>query len=271
MAANAKEFAEKIESARAEKWGYIWGTAGETWTQAKQDSLKRKYDSDPGKYANYAKSAEYGNKWVGRKVADCSGLPYRKLREMGVKIHHGSNSIWRDNLRHKGKITKGLKLPIGAAIFTGSETDKPHIGTLTADGVVTEAKGASAGVVDTPLSNKKWTYWGLYKGVEYDFVPGEEHIPNSTELESDVAMGQIGKVTATIKFRTLRKGDKGDDVKTLQKYLITNGEQLPKYDVDGKFGYETLRAVKNFQRKHDLVVDGIVGPKTWKELLHDGA
>ena len=43
--------------------------------------------------------------------------------------------------------------------------------------------------------------------------------------------------------------------------------QKPKTTVD--FGAETLRAVKEFQKKHDLVVDGIVGPKTWKALMED--
>ena len=70
-----------------------------------------------------------------------------------------------------------------------------------------------------------------------------------------------------ITFSTLRKGAKGDEVTAMQKLLIETGESLPKYGADGDFGNETLKAVKNYQKKHGLVVDGIVGPKTWTSLL----
>ncbi|MTE19444.1 hypothetical protein F0L17_09950 [Streptomyces sp. TRM43335] len=36
--------------------------------------------------------------------------------------------------------------------------------------------------------------------------------------------------------------------------------------LDGLFGPQTLAAVKEFQRRNGLVVDGIVGPRTWGEL-----
>jgi hypothetical protein len=36
---------------------------------------------------------------------------------------------------------------------------------------------------------------------------------------------------------------------------------------DGKFGSQTLSAVKSFQKKNGLTADGIVGAKTWKALF----
>ena len=59
---------EKFREALDDKWGYIWGTAGETWTEAKQKKLEETTDADR------EKSREYGSKWIGHKVADCSGL-----------------------------------------------------------------------------------------------------------------------------------------------------------------------------------------------------
>jgi peptidoglycan hydrolase-like protein with peptidoglycan-binding domain len=35
---------------------------------------------------------------------------------------------------------------------------------------------------------------------------------------------------------------------------------------DGIFGGQTEAAVRNFQRTHNIVPDGIVGPKTWTAL-----
>src|SRR5690606_21756747 len=69
--------------------------------------------------------------------------------------------------------------------------------------------------------------------------------------------------TSTI---TLRLGDKGEAVRKLQQDLIKAGEKLPKYGADGHFGEETLAAVKSFQKKHGLTVDGIAGPQTLAKL-----
>ena len=63
----------------------------------------------------------------------------------------------------------------------------------------------------------------------------------------------------------LRLYDSGDIVMTLQTLLNENGADL---DVDGEFGNLTLEAVKDFQRRHLLEVDGIVGEKTWDALDH---
>lgn len=63
---------------------------------------------------------------------------------------------------------------------------------------------------------------------------------------------------------TLKSGSSGVDVTYLQQSLIDKG-----YDVgaiDGKFGTKTLEAVKRFQKEYNLVVDGIVGAKTWDAL-----
>jgi len=59
----------------------------------------------------------------------------------------------------------------------------------------------------------------------------------------------------------LRRGSKGEEVKTLQR-LLGIGD-------DGIFGYGTERAVKDFQRRKMLYVDGVVGRNTWEELLKD--
>ena len=59
---------------------------------------------------------------------------------------------------------------------------------------------------------------------------------------------------------TLKKGSRGDDVRTLQRLL---GMTV----VDGVFGVNTENAVKAYQRSHGLVADGIVGAKTWNVLL----
>lgn len=39
--------------------------------------------------------------------------------------------------------------------------------------------------------------------------------------------------------------------------------------IDGQFGYNTQTAVINYQSSKNLSPDGIVGPDTWRALLHD--
>lgn len=66
---------------------------------------------------------------------------------------------------------------------------------------------------------------------------------------------------------TLRKGDSGGEVKDLQKLLISLGYDLGKAGADGKFGDKTEAAIKKFQKKNQLVIDGVVGKKTWQKLI----
>ena len=60
---------------------------------------------------------------------------------------------------------------------------------------------------------------------------------------------------------TLRRGASGEFVKQLQS-------KLGIASADGEFGAGTEAALRLFQRKHNMVPDGIVGPKTW--IILDG-
>jgi peptidoglycan hydrolase-like protein with peptidoglycan-binding domain len=60
----------------------------------------------------------------------------------------------------------------------------------------------------------------------------------------------------------IRRGSKGDLVKTLQAKLGFTGK-----DVDGDFGKKTETKVKEFQKSKGLTSDGVVGAKTWKSLF----
>lgn len=60
-------------------------------------------------------------------------------------------------------------------------------------------------------------------------------------------------------MQTLRKGSRGNDVRTLQRILHLFE--------DGIFGSITEESVKAFQRANNITADGIVGNTTWKLLL----
>ena len=75
--------------------------------------------------------------------------------------------------------------------------------------------------------------------------------------------------TATQSDETLRKGDKGDEVKKLQQRL----KELGYYNtsIDGSYGDKTVTAVKAFQERNKLTVDGTAGPATQKVLYSSSA
>ena len=68
---------------------------------------------------------------------------------------------------------------------------------------------------------------------------------------------------------TLRRGDTGSCVVTLQRLLIAQGYSIG--SADGVFGSRTDLGVRRYQStKLDLVIDGIVGPATWNRLVNGG-
>ncbi|MBH3400768.1 N-acetylmuramidase family protein [Pseudomonas fluorescens] len=62
---------------------------------------------------------------------------------------------------------------------------------------------------------------------------------------------------------TLRHGDRSQAVRMLQKNLNNHGAKL---DVDGSYGDDTEAAVRAYQLKVGLVVDGVAGEKTQTSL-----
>jgi hypothetical protein len=217
-----------------EGWGYIYGTAGETWTQSKQDKATRE------------QTIKWGSKWIGKRVADCSGLAVWAFKQLGGNMYHGSNTIWNQYVTGRcalknGQRTDGDPILPGDPVFLvntqNGKKNRHHIGYYVGDGICIEAKGTYYGVVTSPLSH--WHETAHWKGVEYE--------------------GGLIFVANPI----LRKGDTGEDVKKLQELLNGCGESLA---VDGKFGEKTKKAVEDFQRLMGLQADGICGDQTWAAL-----
>lgn len=108
--------------------------------------------------------------------------------------------------------------------------------------------------------------WGEYNGRN----PHSHHIhvsvnPSKAEYDSMVSwkIGGLSYESETDKPEkpkrlVLRRGASGDDVKHLQTLIGVTP--------DGEFGPLTEAAVRAFQQKKSIVVDGIVGPHTWSLL-----
>ncbi len=65
--------------------------------------------------------------------------------------------------------------------------------------------------------------------------------------------------------RMIDKSMAGTDVAVLQAVLSARGYYTGA--LDGVFGDVLDAAVRKFQMDHDLVVDGVCGPMTWRKIL----
>ncbi|MFF0428368.1 peptidoglycan-binding protein [Streptomyces sp. NPDC004520] len=63
----------------------------------------------------------------------------------------------------------------------------------------------------------------------------------------------------------LKTGSRGTDVLTAQHLLAARGHRL---DADSVFGQKTAKAVRDFQKKNHLEIDGVIGAKTWAKLTN---
>ena len=250
---------DKFRQALSENWGYIWGTAGEKWTAAKQKELEKTKDSDR------AQGREYGSKWIGHTVADCSGLFSWAFKQLGGYMYHGSDTMYRKYCVNKGELRKGKRtdcgtLKPGTAVFVWNGKKYSHVGLFVGDGTVIEAMGTINGVTTTRVTAGKWTHWGELVGIDY--------VNTGKEASSNViSTGAAGGVEKSPSGQpTLRRGSKGDAIRELQTMLDKLGYDLGPCGIDGDFGKATEAAVRSFQSDHRLTVDGIAGPATYGEL-----
>ena len=188
---------------------------------------------------------------------DCSGMFVRAFRLQGRRIYHGSNTIWRKHLSEKGRIHSAADLKPGMAVFKwkpdtpakfrDDEGDFCHIGLVTSVSPLRIVHASTEGMkVKADRKIGKWQYWGVL--AETDLAPQEIVPEQAAALPVDAL---------------LRRGDRGEDVKALQRALRHIGYDL---EIDGVFGRITLECVKSFQGSNSLVRDGIVGPLTWGKL-----
>ena len=106
------------------------------------------------------------------------------------------------------------------------------------------------GIQENPQRNG-WSAGKNYGGQILDILSRILKMPDDTPKQAD---------------NLLRKGDRGDAVKLLQHRLNLVGAILQE---DGEWGPLTDTAVRNYQYKAGLTVDGIVGPLTQRKLIQD--
>ncbi|MDD5720842.1 MAG: peptidoglycan-binding domain-containing protein [Candidatus Pacebacteria bacterium] len=88
---------------------------------------------------------------------------------------------------------------------------------------------------------------------------GNKYNTSTGELCQNTVVAEA-KVTYNFGNKTLKNGSRGEAVMELQRFL--NATLNLGLVVDGKLGPKTIKVIKQWQKEHDLVADGLIGAKT---------
>ncbi len=226
---------------------YWYGTCCYPATESLLKSKSRQYPT----HYTAARMSRYKSD-ISKKaiVADCVGLikGYYWTREDGKQFYgldgrpdKGANGMYAA-AKVKGPMSTMPEVP-GILFYKSG-----HVGVYIGGGYAIEAQGFSTGIVKTKVAGRGWAAWYLCPYIEY--VEGD--IPDATLFKR------------TLRYTYGVASMHGEDVRKVQSILTAGG--FAPGELDGKYGPTTEAAVKGFQAKNRLEVDGVVGSKTWAAL-----
>lgn len=230
----SKQVTEHFQMLYDSKAIYVWGMNCEVITPESIEKAIKDHSSKTYPRSYYLAKLEEG---LGHYGADCSGSFYP------VSHYDTTAQGYYNRCTTKGGI-KGIPHK-PCMVFVQGKTKIDHIGWYDGRGKVIEMRSSKMNCRYDKLDSR-WTYWGLPDFVDY------------SDWKEDTCM---------IEMDVLRKGSKGEQVKTAQRLLKALKYSIGLSGIDGDFGKKTEEAVKKFQSKEGLTTDGIIGQKTWEALL----
>ena len=198
-----------------------------------------------------------------------------------LKYYYGSNIeiVRTNNIQAIPQSYPGSPLrqgDSGTAVFTLQRQlnriakDYPFFGKLTVDGVFGPRMVSTVKTfqrqfnltADGVVGRQTW-----YK-ISYIYVSVKDLAELTSEGETSSGTLSDGSWGGT----ALRTGSTGSAVEQVQFWLNTLAQYesaLPSLAVDGRYGAATASAVRAFQRRYGLTVDGMVGRETWNAIYNE--
>ena len=198
-----------------------------------------------------------------------------------LKYYYGSNIeiVRTNNIQATPQSYPGSPLrqgDSGTAVFTLQRQlnriakDYPFLGKLTVDGVFGPRMVSTVKTfqrqfnltADGVVGRQTW-----YK-ISYIYVSVKDLAELTSEGETSSGTLSDGSWGGT----ALRTGSTGSAVEQVQFWLNTLAQYesaLPSLAVDGRYGAATASAVRAFQRRYGLTVDGMVGRETWNAIYNE--
>ena len=198
-----------------------------------------------------------------------------------LKYYYGSNIeiVRTNNIQAIPQSYPGSPLrqgDSGTAVFTLQRQlnriakDYPFFGKLTVDGVFGPRMVSTVKTfqrqfnltADGVVGRQTW-----YK-ISYIYVSVKDLAELTSEGETSSGTLSDGSWGGT----ALRTGSTGSAVEQVQFWLNTLAQYesaIPSLAVDGRYGASTASAVRAFQRRYGLTVDGVVGRETWNAIYNE--
>lgn len=238
-----EEFIRLLDT-QVERGIYVWGGDGELlddMTDPEAWIRKHETSEKDAKRAVklYRKRIKSGK--TGIRAFDCSGLVFWTLKTLGLQ----ESDLSSRGLYAKSKKIEAADLRPGDLVFYHDGKQIVHVGVWVKNGYQIECRGRDVGVVKNKRKAGYWNRFGRWPGL---------------------VQPEPGGYVFT---RLLKYGCTGEDVVELKKLLIAHGFTTG-ITIDTpssrRFGSETKKRVKEYQKAAGLKVDGIAGPDTITSL-----
>lgn len=183
-------------------------------------------------------------------------MPYNSNRTLTVDEFRGSsnsNILWTD-LRTM-ESWNSIRYLYGRGIYVGYAFKRPWEGGHS--NLSQHYAGTAFDAAQTATAEQRSIIRNLARQV-WSYVEPAYLTPTWVHFDDRwVASG----------YPTTRRGSKGPYVCVAQDALTTLGYNTG--GLDGIFGANTQNAVRQYQSSQGIVVDGIIGPITWRNLMAD--
>lgn len=210
-------------------WGYVYGAIGQTCTESLLDQCAKLYPANNLAGGSMRKA---GEKWLGRKVADCSGMikAYLMSDYTGGPIQYSAeidSFVHYNKAKEKGPISTMPDVP-GIIVYMPG-----HVGVYIGNGVVVESAGTLYGVkkssVKKSYASGPWTHWYKCPGIEYSGKIEKPEQGDKTETDEKPVTSNPPQTSTAVDVTYRVRGKKGTwypEVKNLEKYAGAVGDAI---------------------------------------------
>lgn len=220
---------------------YFYGSKLKVLTESFMASMHKAYPSIvTNQYIQKARTKGM----VGKVCVDCSGL----ISSYTKKVL-GSSQLYSQAYTRL-PISQYKTFANGVVVWR-----KGHVGVFSKEGNVNyvyEAKGIDYGVIKSKFEYSKWSCGLTFSWISYNY---------------EINLSPISTAKGINPYKepllNLKKNMYGEGVKWLQWELVEAGYKI---DIDGEFGEQTEKALKDFQTSAKISADGICGRLTRKKL-----
>lgn len=265
----APQAAESLTAEAAKNKLRLW--AEEQLGYHEGDGNSNKYADTPGLAEMYGwnpQNQPWCDVFVDAGFITCFGL--ENACEMTYQPMGAGSALCKQSAQYYKDAGAFHQRPeVGDQVFFYASGDINHTGIVVrvVGGSIVTVEGNSSdqvaercySVSDSKIAGYGRPNWAAVEGKDID-APTTDHIADAGKKEDE-------RRTYTLTMPYLQCGSYGEAVWAVQTLLQAHNISCGSYGADKDFGADTEKAVREYQRKHGLRADGVVGPDTGAALF----